>query len=283
MNADINFGTVKFFDRYVNISLKNYSNSSGLQQTCITKCIHHIFSSVATSDNIKKLELSMSSLDLTVPSAMDDETTKDSGFLEAIPTTSTGISHRSLRTRKSISYQEDKLRAIKGRGIERSRKSSTSAFTNASFTKEDIKQIYLNNKVGKMKVTLLETIFEENLPEAPVASNNFNVFGRKLKRSLSCSDGQNITKTLKEKRKRRAKKMSAMRLGRIPMDTFRDRLRLMHQCDDDDDLVDDVDLIPIERPRQAFSLRRSMSDSSATTFHSDAVPYLSDDDEDDST
>lgn len=280
MNADIDFGTVKFVDRYVNFSLKNYSNCSGLQRTSVTNCIYHICSSVATSDNIKKLELSMSSLDLTVPSEMDDETTKDSGFLEAIPTTSTGISHRSLRTRKSISYQEDKLRAIKGRCIERTRKSS--AFSHASFTKEDIKKIYLNNEVGKIKVTLLETIFEENLPDAPVSNNNFNVFGRKLKRSLSCSDGTNITKTLKEKRKRRAKKRNAMRFGRIPMDTFRDRLRLMHQYDEDDDL-DDVDLMPIERPRQAFSLRRSMSDSSASTFHSDAVPYLSEDDEDDST
>lgn len=247
---DIDFGTIKFFDK-----------------------------SVATGDNIKKLELSMSSLDLTVPSEMD-KSTKELGFLEAIPTTSTGISHRSLRTRKPTTYHDDKLRSTRGRAIERIRKSST--FTNATITKEDIKKIYLNNKVGKMKVTLLETIFEENLPNSNVSNGNFNLFGRKLKRSLSCSDGTNITKTLKDKRKKRAKKINALRLGRISMDTFKNRLRLMHRCEEDDDDLDDIDLIPIESSSRPFELRRSMSDSS-TSFHSNAAQCPSDDDEDDST
>lgn len=273
---DIDFGTIKFFDKYVSTRISRFEHDIVNIKVVLFKQ-YFICRNVATGDNIKKLELSMSSLDLTVPSEMD-KTTKDLGFLEAIPTTSTGISHRSLRTRKPTSYPDDKLRSTRGRTIERIRKSSS--FTNA-ITKEDIKQIYLNNKVGKMKVTLLETIFEENQPDSNVSNGNFNLFGRKLKRSLSCSDGTNITKTLKDKRKRRAKKINALRLGRISMDTFRNRLRLMHGCDEDDDLDDD-DLIQIERSSQPFELRRSMSDSS-TSFHSSVAQCLSDDDEDDST
>lgn len=68
----------------------------------------------------------------------------------------------------------------------------------------------MNKKLGRVKVTHLETIFEETGPPKNfgnncIVDNDAILFGsRKVKRSLSCSDGQ-PSKSLKEKRKRKAK------------------------------------------------------------------------------
>lgn len=215
----------------------------------------------------------MSSLDLTVQSD-DGESTTDSGCsiettmteMENENTASIGYSGRALRTRTNQSTSNDKLRGIIQPLIRRRSQDSTTRILKDS----DVKKIYLNNKrLGRVKVTHLETIFEEaaafeclakpaiTVPTtatvisnnavpvvtttAMLSNNSINnnislIFGaRKIKRSLSLSEDafRNPSKTLKEKRKNRIKKLmgKVKRLQRISKSRFQERLRTMHESD----------------------------------------------------
>lgn len=220
--------------------------------------LNNTHSNSTTLENIKKIELSMSSLDLTVQSD-DGESTTDSGCsiettmteMENANTTNIGYSGRALRTRTNQSASNDKLRGIKQPMIRRRSQDSTNLMPRDS----DIKRIYLNKKLGRVKVTHLETIFEEAVPKTatatitnimPVATsttmisnnsinNNISlIFGaRKIKRSLSLSEDafRNPSKTLKERRKNRIRKLlgKVKRLQRIKVTHFQDRLRAMRK------------------------------------------------------
>lgn len=92
-----------------------------------------------------------------------------------------------------------------------------------------IEKLYLNKSLGRLRCTQLETIFEHE--DETDANENFKidekkVFGRKNKRSVSCHDGLNQSKTLKEKRKRRIKKIFGVhkKIKRISMKNFLERL-----------------------------------------------------------
>lgn len=58
----------------------------------------------------------------------------------------------------------------------------------------------------KLKPVLLETIFEESLEESQEVPSSSKEIGRKMKRNITISDGINLTKALKEKRKEKRKK-----------------------------------------------------------------------------
>lgn len=95
-----------------------------------------------------------------------------------------------------------------------------------------IEKLYLNKTLGRLKHTQLETIFEHE-DETDNAHDNFtfedsNVFGKKkIKRSVSCTDGLNTSKTLKQKRKRRIQKIFGVhkKLKSISMKKFLERLQ----------------------------------------------------------
>lgn len=110
---------------------------------------------------------------------------------------------------------------------------------NINASEKEIRSYYMDkgNKVSNLKPSNLETIFEEGSPA--VAKSKF--FGeRKLRRSLNCSDGFNVTKTTTKARKNRVRRLlgSAPKLERMTMDTFLERLKSMQSGEDEEPLVD---------------------------------------------
>lgn len=121
---------------------------------------------------------------------------------------------RSLPPRMAKSKENSLLR-IKRRSIMKPRRNLN----------VEIKKIYLDNKVkGNFRPSNLETIFEEPTPD----KNKQLCFigAKKIRRSLSCSDGLNVTKTTVKSRRNKIKKTFGRRfaLKKISLDDFIDRL-----------------------------------------------------------
>lgn len=116
---------------------------------------------------------------------------------------------------RNAKSKENSLLRIKRRSIMKPRRNHSS----------DIKKIYLDNKLkGNFRPSNLETIFEEPTPDK---KNQLCFIGaKKIKRSLSCSDGLNVTKTTVKSRRNKIKKTFGRRfaLKKISMDDFIDRL-----------------------------------------------------------
>lgn len=117
--------------------------------------------------------------------------------------------------------------------------------SNADKTKDkldpkSIKKLYMNNKVGRMKNTPLETIFEHEEDEnvnrdEETFPNNLVIFSkRKMKRCTTFHDiNSKPNKTLKKQRKQRIQKMfgKQKRFKPISMESFLKHLNI-------DDLMD---------------------------------------------
>lgn len=136
----------------------------------------------------------------------------------------TGIGARIMRQlrRNNTGNTSDKLKGIQKPTIELKKK---------NLNTKAIEKLYMNKTLGRFKQTQLETIFEHE-DETDVTENamveDTKVFGkRKIKRSVSCSDGINQTKTLKKKRVRRIQNFFGVhkKLKRISMKSFLDRLQ----------------------------------------------------------
>lgn len=129
-------------------------------------------------------------------------------------------------------------------------------------SEKDLKNFYLsvNKKMPNIKPTPLETIFEdeeatgsgqdEEVSEEESSSNNkINTFlmkkCKKLRRSLSLSDGFNINKSLQSKRKNRVKKYlgkKPRKFKKISMSNFMDYLKtLENSISETTDTVGDAD------------------------------------------
>ncbi|XP_067644960.1 protein tantalus [Eurosta solidaginis] len=110
----------------------------------------------------------------------------------------------------------------------------------------EIKKIYCNQKLTCFRRTNLETIFEEpqlegRRSDAAIVSANTSLrfIGlKKIKRSLSCSDGLNTNKTLIKQRRAKIKKIFGRRnvCKKISLSDFIDRLN--KNFDDDADIED---------------------------------------------
>lgn len=143
--------------------------------------------------------------------------------------TSRAQRRRSPRT-KSL---DSKLHKIKRRTIAKPVKFQI----NLNASENEIRNYYMvNSKKMDLKPTNLETIFEEGSPA--VAKAKF--FGqRKVRRSLNCSDGFNVTKTTTKARKNRVRKLlgGGPKLERMTMDSFLERLKAMqHESGEDDEI-----------------------------------------------
>lgn len=94
-----------------------------------------------------------------------------------------------------------------------------------------IEKLYLTKTLGRLKHSQLETIFEleeETDATENTASVKTELFGKtKVRRSLYCKDGFNVSKTLKEKRKRRIKKIFGVykKIKSISKKAFEERLQ----------------------------------------------------------
>lgn len=127
------------------------------------------------------------------------------------------IGNRLLRQRPQPTDDSDKnssIRQINRRTIQRPRRISSTLNTTSDEDDinlaKNIKKIYTDQKVGRLKMSNLETIFEEsNESETDVDGTKSSecIFGgRKIQRSLKFPDHFRITKTMKEKRRRRVKR-----------------------------------------------------------------------------
>lgn len=116
------------------------------------------------------------------------------------------------------------------RNNETTPKKTSDSLQKKNLSSKAIEKLYLKKTLGRLKQTQLETIFELE-EETDAGENATNIktqlFGKtKVKRSLSCKDGFNVSKTLKEKRKRRIKKIFGVykKIKSISKKTFEERL-----------------------------------------------------------
>lgn len=113
-----------------------------------------------------------------------------------------------------------------------SEKSSTDLTKKKNMNSKAIEKLYTNKSLGRLKHTQLETIFEHD--DETNSNENYTlepakVFGkRKIKRSMSCSDGFNTSKTLKQKRKNRIRKIFGVhkKIKSISMKKFMEHLQV---------------------------------------------------------
>lgn len=115
-----------------------------------------------------------------------------------------------------------------------SEKSNNDLTKKKNMNSKAIEKLYLNKTLGRLKHTQLETIFEHDDETSANANENYTlepakVFGkRKIKRSMSCSDGFNTSKTLKQKRKNRIRKIFGVhkKIKSISMKKFMEHLQV---------------------------------------------------------
>lgn len=174
------------------------------------------------ASKLSDLEESMETLDIT------DANTLATGCLDI------ESPKRSLRARtKSVSYEYN-LHRIKDHKIARSKKFTSLVVDDDP--QKSIEKLYLDKSLDGMKVSNLETIFEE-----PEAAKNGIIFGtKKMKRSLTLKDGFTTTRTLKERRKRLIQKRlgKVKRFKRISMETFLEHLQsLSHLSNTNEETV----------------------------------------------
>ncbi|KAL5275353.1 hypothetical protein ACFFRR_001321 [Megaselia abdita] len=132
------------------------------------------------------------------------------------------IRQRPIRASRLLSKDKpDSSLKIKKRTIMRPNKKKVNL--------ENVADLYLKQKIGRnFKPSSLETIQEGDDEDAGKGKEiDFNS-ARKIKRSLSCSDGLNYTKKTITKRRNKIKKTFgrryALRVTRISLDVFLDRL-----------------------------------------------------------
>lgn len=140
---------------------------------------------------------------------------------------------RSTELRKSEVPQSMSIGARIMRQLKRNQpriEKSDTELKKKNLNSKAIEKLYLNKSLGRVKHTQLETIFEHE-DETDANENctieQSKVFGkRKVKRSMSCGDGWNTTKTLKQKRKKRIQKIFGVhkKIKSISMKKFLEHL-----------------------------------------------------------
>ncbi|XP_036337621.1 protein tantalus [Rhagoletis pomonella] len=122
----------------------------------------------------------------------------------------------SLSQRRNLprrACKENSLK-LKRRSIMKPKRHTSRSCDFSMLRPAQIKKIYCNQKLTSFHPAKLETIFEEPQAEprrgeaAPASSTGLRFIGlRKIRRSLSCSDGLNTTKTLIKQRRAKIRKI----------------------------------------------------------------------------
>lgn len=169
----------------------------------------------------------------TIPDAVDFENVP--GSSNSSSSSCSNSNRRSLRTRNADNY----LHKINRRVIKKPKKH----FLGFNNSEEEIQKFYLNNKANKVKSTFLETIYEEQEGDQIEMDNDDgisqnctltkNVGIKKLKRSLSCSDGTNVSKAIVQKRKRKIKDLlgNQKKPPKFSMDFFMEKMQAMQNIE----------------------------------------------------
>ncbi|CAD7004218.1 unnamed protein product [Ceratitis capitata] len=138
----------------------------------------------------------------------------------------------------------------------------------------EIRKIYCNQKLTSFRPTNLETIFEEPQPEArrgeapPLVAADLPLrfIGlRKIRRTLSCSDGLNINKTLIKQRRAKIKKIFGRRnvCKKISLNEFIDRMNksIGEEADVEDTNDKNMPDEPMEAELSAVSVASIMTEN----------------------
>lgn len=164
-------------------------------------------------------------------------------------TASSSISRRmSLRRSSSISTSSSSSNSMCSNNLHRTNrrvitkpKKNTKSGTVNPITENEIRKFYLNQKMSKLKSTLLETIFEDDVEDeedsynADDVSNQVKLIGnRKIKRCLSFTVGSHPTKTLVQKRRKRIQTVMGgkQKTNKMSMDTFMKKLKAIQEPND---------------------------------------------------
>lgn len=143
----------------------------------------------------------------------------------------------------SMDANNDALRGVNRRTIVRPQKYKSPSDSEPPNIKA-IQKIYMRKTLGRVKVTNLETIFEDVADDAAnvneeIMNNSPTAFGlRKLKRQLTFRP----TKALKEKRKKRVLSIfgRGKRFKRVSMQYFVDHLNALNSTHNPDDSIEAV-------------------------------------------
>lgn len=146
---------------------------------------------------------------------------------------------RRISTRRSSSASADSLHRTNRRVITKPKKNLKSCLANPT-TENEIRKFYLNQKMSKLKSTLLETIFEDQNEEDSFSADDVpgqatTVIGnRKIKRCLSFTIGSHPTKTLVQKRRKRIQTVlgGKPKTKKISMAMFMKKLEAMQGTND---------------------------------------------------
>lgn len=147
-------------------------------------------------------------------------------------TLSTSPTPRRMSSRRSTSMCSLNLHRTNRRVISKPKKNTKSCNPT---TENEIRKFYLNQKMTKLKSTLLETIFEDDgedesndAADDDDASSQVKLVGnKKIKRCLSFAVGSHPTKTLVQKRRKRIQTVlgGKPKTKRVSMDTFMKKLK----------------------------------------------------------
>lgn len=192
----------------------------------------------------------MSTLDLNkqiISTPQQTEPSLDNSMNDSFSPSTSSSPVRMQRTRRKSS--EAALHSLNRRVIKKPKRNNIFTSTND----KDIRKFYLNAKLTNYKSTNLETIFEEEPNEnhhnltanttdmsncdSSFRKNSLNrsatnrlhsfIGGRKLRRSVSFSDGLNISKSTIQTRRKRIKRLFGrpLKLEKISMNEFLTHLR----------------------------------------------------------
>lgn len=152
-------------------------------------------------------------------------------------TSSTSPPSRRMSTRRASNCSNN-LHRTNRRVISKPKKNTKAGTVNPA-TENEIRKFYMNQKMSKLKSTLLETIFEneeeDGSNDADVVSSQLNLIGnRKIKRCLSFSVGSHPTKTLVLKRRKRIQTVlgGKPKTKKMSMDTFMKKLNAIQESND---------------------------------------------------
>lgn len=205
--------------------------------------------------------------------------TDNFGDDDADSSSSTSKAGGSLSQRRNLprrACKENSLKVKRRSIVKPKRHSSTTSCDFSMLRPADIRKIYCNKKLKSFRPTCLETIFEDPQPEPhrgndTVAACNtaLRLTGlRKIRRSLSCSDGLNTNKALIKQRRAKIKKAFGRRSAssKISLHDFIDRLNRYYGAGAD---VEDGDLEPDDNNPQdelmETDLLATAGDSSKST------------------
>lgn len=221
-------------------------HSSSFEQICLKNvltffiytCSSNLptFTHSNTSQTLKIIEANMSALDLSDGNSqpldlLNQQSVTDTTTITVMQPMAVVDSGMSIGARIMRQFRRNSMSSSSSSGGYTEKSNSNDLIKKKNMNSKAIEKLYLNKSLGRLKHTQLETIFEHE--DETNANENYTlepakVFGkRKIKRSMSCSDGFNTTKTLKQKRQNRIRKIfgAHKKIKSISMKKFLEHLQ----------------------------------------------------------